>query len=89
MNKLRGVFNVLAVKAPGFGDRKKEMLQESPSSQERNSFPRSSARNWRMSSLTTSASASRRSDKDATTVVGGKGEKKDIDNSHLADQGAD
>ncbi len=28
LNKLRGVFNVLAVKAPGFGDRKKEMLQD-------------------------------------------------------------
>lgn len=28
VNKLRGVFNVLAVKAPGFGDRKKEMLQD-------------------------------------------------------------
>lgn len=26
VNKLRGVFNVLAVKAPGFGDRKKELL---------------------------------------------------------------
>jgi len=28
VNKLRGVFNTLAVKAPGFGDRKKEMLQD-------------------------------------------------------------
>lgn len=28
VNKLRGAFNVLAVKAPGFGDRKKEMLQD-------------------------------------------------------------
>jgi len=28
LNKLRGVFNVLAVKAPGFGDRKKETLQD-------------------------------------------------------------
>ena len=28
VNKLRGTFNVLAVKAPGFGDRKKEMLQD-------------------------------------------------------------
>jgi len=31
VNKLRGIFNALAVKAPGFGDRKKEMLQDSPS----------------------------------------------------------
>ncbi len=28
VNKLRGTFSVLAVKAPGFGDRKKEMLQD-------------------------------------------------------------
>ena len=28
VNKLRGTFNVVAVKAPGYGDRRKEMLQE-------------------------------------------------------------
>ncbi len=28
VNKLRGIFNALAVKAPGFGDRKKEQLQD-------------------------------------------------------------
>src|SRR5699024_5408653 len=28
VNKLRGTFNVAAVKAPGFGDRRKEMLQD-------------------------------------------------------------
>ncbi|MGI6278288.1 MAG: chaperonin GroEL [Patescibacteria group bacterium] len=28
VNKLRGTFNILAVKAPGFGDRKKEMLAD-------------------------------------------------------------
>ncbi len=28
VNKLRGVINVLAVKAPGFGDRRKEMLRD-------------------------------------------------------------
>ncbi len=28
VNKLRGTFNVLAVKAPGYGDRKKEMLED-------------------------------------------------------------
>jgi chaperonin GroEL len=28
VNKLRGIFNCLAVKAPGFGDRRKEMLQD-------------------------------------------------------------
>ena len=28
VNKLRGTFNVVAVKAPGYGDRRKEMLQD-------------------------------------------------------------
>ncbi len=28
VNKLKGTFNVLAIKAPGFGDRRKEMLQD-------------------------------------------------------------
>lgn len=28
LNKIRGTFNVLAIKAPGFGDRRKEMLQD-------------------------------------------------------------
>jgi len=28
LNKLRGVFNALAIKAPGFGDRRKAMLQD-------------------------------------------------------------
>lgn len=28
VNKLRGTFNVIAVKAPGYGDRRKEMLQD-------------------------------------------------------------
>lgn len=28
VNKMRGTFNVLAVKAPGFGDRRKEMLED-------------------------------------------------------------
>lgn len=28
MNKLRGIFTCVAVKAPGFGDRRKEMLKD-------------------------------------------------------------
>jgi len=28
VNKLKGTFNILAVKAPGFGDRRKEMLED-------------------------------------------------------------
>ncbi|MDK7294406.1 TCP-1/cpn60 chaperonin family protein, partial [Streptococcus pasteurianus] len=28
LNKIRGTFNVVAVKAPGFGDRRKEQLED-------------------------------------------------------------
>ena len=28
VNKLRGTFNAIAIKAPGFGDRRKEMLED-------------------------------------------------------------
>ena len=28
VNRLKGTFNVLAIKAPGFGDRRKEMLED-------------------------------------------------------------
>ena len=28
LNKIRGTFNVVAVKAPGFGDRRKAMLED-------------------------------------------------------------
>lgn len=28
LNKLRGTINVIAIKAPGFGDRKKEILKD-------------------------------------------------------------
>ena len=28
VNKLRGTFNVLAIKVPGYGDRKKEMMHD-------------------------------------------------------------
>ena len=36
VNKLRGTLKVAAVKAPGFGDRRKEMLQDIASSYKRN-----------------------------------------------------
>ena len=28
VNKIRGIFNSVAIKAPGFGDRRKEMLED-------------------------------------------------------------
>jgi len=79
VNKLRGSFKVLPVKAPGFGDRRKEMLQDIAvltgaayvSSETGKQF-----KDVTMEDL--GAADSVRSTKDATRIVGGKGSKNDI-----------
>ncbi len=79
VNKLRGTIKVAAVKAPGFGDRRKEMLQDiailtaGVVVSEEQGFKLENA------DLTYLGSAeSITIDKDNTTIVGGKGVKKDI-----------
>src|SRR5690606_5422738 len=79
VNKLRGSLKVAAVKAPGFGDRRKEMLQDIAVltkgiviSEEQGY----KLENADISYLGTAASVT--IDKDNTTVVGGKGKKEDI-----------
>jgi chaperonin GroEL len=81
VNKLRGTLKVAAIKAPGFGDRRKEMLQDiavltagTVISEEQGY----KLENADLSYLGTAASIT--IDKDNTTVVGGKGEKADITN---------
>ncbi len=79
VNKLRGTLKVAAVKAPGFGDRRKEMLQDIAILtkgiviSEEQGFK---LENADLSYLGTAASVT--IDKDNTTVVGGKGKKEDI-----------
>jgi chaperonin GroEL len=81
VNKLRGVFNVLAVKAPGFGDRKKEMLQDVATVTAATFISEELGKKLDGVELADLGRAHRVvSNKDVTTVVGGKGEKKDIDN---------
>jgi chaperonin GroEL len=76
VNKLRGTLKVAAVKAPGFGDRRKEMLQDIAILtkgivvSEEQGFK---LENADLTYLGTAASVT--IDKDNTTVVGGKGEK--------------
>jgi chaperonin GroEL len=79
VNKLRGTLKVAAVKAPGFGDRRKEMLQDIAIltkgiviSEEQGY----KLENADLSYLGTATSVT--IDKDNTTVVGGKGKKEDI-----------
>ena len=80
LNKLRGVFNVLAVKAPGFGDRKKEMLQDIAIVTGATFVSDELGKKLEGLELDDLGRAHRVvSTKDATTVVGGKGEKKDIE----------
>ncbi len=80
VNKLRGVFNVLAVKAPGFGDRKKEMLQDLAVVTGATFISEELGKKLDGVELEDLGRAHRVvSDKDKTTIVGGKGEKKAID----------
>ncbi len=79
VNKLRGTLKVAAIKAPGFGDRRKEMLQDiavltaGVVISEEQGYK---LENADLSYLGTAASIT--IDKDNTTVVGGKGDKNDI-----------
>ncbi len=79
VNKLRGTIKVAAVKAPGFGDRRKEMLQDiailtaGTVVSEEQGFK---LENADLTYLGTAESIT--IDKDNTTIVGGKGSKKDI-----------
>jgi chaperonin GroEL len=80
VNKLRGIFNVLAVKAPGFGDRKKEMLQDLAVVTGATFISEELGKKLDGVELEDLGRAHRVvSDKDKTTIVGGKGEKKGID----------
>jgi len=79
VNKLRGTIKVAAVKAPGFGDRRKEMLQDIAILtkgiviSEEQGYKLEAAD---LSYLGTAASVT--IDKDNTIIVGGKGKKEDI-----------
>ena len=81
LNKLKGVFNVLGVKAPGFGDRKKEMLQDIAAitgAEFVSSDLGKSLENVELSDLGSAHKVI--SNKDNTTIVDGKGEKQVIEN---------
>lgn len=80
VNKLRGAFNVLAVKAPGFGDRKKEMLMDLAVLTGANLIAADTGRQLKDASVEDLGRAdSIKANKDETVVVGGKGSQSDID----------
>jgi chaperonin GroEL len=81
VNKLRGVFNVLAVKAPGFGDRRKEMMEDIAIVTGAQFISEDMGKKLENVEVSDLGQAHRVvSDKDKTTIVGGKGEKEKIDN---------
>ena len=80
VNKMRGTMNVLAVKAPGFGDRRKEMLEDIATLTGGTMISEDTG--VKLDSLTPEmlGKADRvTSDKDDTVIVGGKGGKNKID----------
>ncbi len=79
LNKLRGMLNVLAVKAPGFGDRRKAMLQDIAVLTGASVISEETGRKLETTTMADLGRAEKVvADKDNTTVVGGKGEEKEI-----------
>jgi len=79
LNKLRGMLNVLAIKAPGFGDRRKAMLQDIAVLTGASVISEETGRKLESADIADLGQAEKVvSTKDDTTVVGGKGKAKDI-----------
>lgn len=79
VNKLRGVLNISAVKAPGFGDRRKAMLEDIAILTGGAVISEELGRTLESASLADLGKAERIViDKDNTTIVNGAGEKKAI-----------
>ncbi len=80
VNKLRGTFSVLAVKAPGFGDRKKEMLADIAAIVGAEVISSDLGMTFETTELSSLGKATRVvSTKDTTVFVAGKGKKADIE----------
>ncbi len=79
VNKLRGTFNALAVKAPGFGDRRKEMLADIAALTGGTVISEEIGRKLDSVKVEDLGKADRVvANKDETVIVGGKGKKADI-----------
>ncbi len=79
LNKLRGMLNVLAVKAPGFGDRRKAMLQDIAVLTGASVISEETGRKLETATIADLGRAEKVvATKDDTTVVGGKGDPSQI-----------
>lgn len=80
VNKLKGGFSVLAVKAPGYGDRKKDMLADIAVTTGGQVITKELGMELKNTEIEMLGKADRVvATKDATTIVGGAGEKAAID----------
>src|SRR6202171_6456635 len=79
VNKLRGILNVLAVKAPGFGDRRKEMLRDIATLTGGTVISEELGKKLDQPTLSDLGQARRVvSTKDDTTIIEGRGKSEDI-----------
>lgn len=80
VNKIRGTFNALAVKAPGFGDRRKEMLEDIATVTGGTVISEEKGLKLENATLDMLGRADKViATKDNTTIVGGHGKKQDIE----------
>ena len=79
LNKLRGMLNVVAVKAPGFGDRRKAMMQDIATLTGATVISEETGRKLETAVLADLGHAEKIvSTKDDTTIIGGKGDSAQI-----------
>jgi chaperonin GroEL len=79
LNKLRGIVNVIAIKAPGFGDRRKAMLQDIAVLTGSNVISEEMGRELESAAIGDLGQAGKvSSTKDETTIVGGHGQEEEI-----------
>jgi chaperonin GroEL len=80
VNKIRGSFSVLAVKAPGFGDRRKEILEDVAILTGGTVISEDTGRTFESIEVTDLGRADKVwASKDNARIIGGKGDKKAID----------
>ncbi|HLC49391.1 MAG TPA: chaperonin GroEL [Candidatus Andersenbacteria bacterium] len=80
VNKLRGIFHAIAIKAPGFGDRRKEMLQDIAVMTGGKVISEEVGLKIENATLEDLGHATKViTTKDETTIVGGKGNAQDIE----------
>lgn len=80
VNRLKGTFNILAIKAPGFGDRRKEMLEDIAVLTGGTVISEDTGRTFESIDIPDLGQADKVwADKDNARIIGGKGEKSVID----------